>query len=265
MIIEHLVLPMAGLGKRLRPLTDTCPKALVPINGKPLVWYVLEETRGTSIRTVTAVVSRQHTDQFKHYFESIQDEFPYVTFYIRAQDQPFGDGHAVLQALDVITTNPCAVRFTDDVLIHTTSLLASLIDAALREDASTLLVQRVPKEDVSRYGIVTVSDARSFNGGKLYQMLGIVEKPPVHDALSDLAVIGGYILMPTIITTLAAMFAGISDPKHDALRIADGFACALGANEKAFAWEFPGTRLDCGTLESFYASEEFLKNLVNRQ
>ncbi len=265
MKIEHLVLPMAGLGKRLRPLTDHCAKSLVEINGKPLVWYVLEETRGTSIRTVTAVVSKQHASQFRSYFKTIQKEFPYLTFHVRIQKDLFGDGHSVLQALEIIKNKPCAVRFADDVLVYKTSLLKSLISAATKKNASTLLVQKVPKKDVSRYGVVTVTSPKKFEGGTLYEMKGIVEKPPVKEARSNLIVIGGYVLTAPLVKIITKMFAKIKDPQPDILRIAHGFSEALEKKQKAYTWEFPGKRLDCGTLESFYKSEEFLKKHSKRQ
>jgi UTP--glucose-1-phosphate uridylyltransferase len=265
MNIEHLVLPMAGLGKRLRPLTLRTSKNLLKVNGVPLVRYALDEIKGTDIKTVVAIVSPKHEGQFKKYFKTIQPEFPGITFIIRAQKDLFGDGHAVLQAKDIVGNRPCLVRFPDDILINKKPILHSLIDIYNKVQAQITLLMKVPMKDVSRYGVFAVKKGKMMETGMLYPVTAIVEKPERKDAPSNLVIIGGYTITPEVMKRLEKIFAKIKNPQNDALRIADALTELAKEKKTLYGWAFPGKRLDCGTLENFYKSEEFLKKHSKRQ
>jgi UTP--glucose-1-phosphate uridylyltransferase len=259
MKIEHLVIPMAGLGKRLRPLTLYKPKSLVEVNGLPLLHYILMETVGTDIKHAICIISAQHEEQFREYFLSVQAEFPDLTFHIRIQEDPIGNGHAVLLARDIVGDKPFAVRFPDDILVHNPPALHSLIALYSELKAPVLLLERVPKEVVSNYGVVVVGEGKEAEGGKVYEIKGIVEKPPIEEAPSDLTVVGGYVLDSKVMDILSAIFAALPEVRDDALLLVAAFEELIAGSLPIYGWQFPGTRLDCGTIAGFERADAFLK------
>jgi UTP--glucose-1-phosphate uridylyltransferase len=262
--VTKLVLPVAGLGKRLRPLTNRTPKALVRINGGPLLDYVLREGEESGIREAHIIVSPQHAKQFRAYVKKNASRFPGIrSIRVHVQRRPLGDGHAVLQAAPYLGNDPVAVRFSDDLIIDKQPVVRAL--AALYEAyrAPVLLLERVPEHRVSRYGIAAVGrTARAGKHeprGKVHRLESLVEKPERKDAPSNLAIVGGYIITPRMVKDLAKTFRSIAKPDNDALRIIRAFQSELAAGRPAYGWEFSGLRLDCGTLDGFYHAEAVLK------
>ena len=262
--VTKLVLPVAGLGKRLRPLTLRKPKALVRVNGGPLLEYMLTEAAASGIQEVIIVASPQHRKQFAAYIRRHRGDFPGIRkFVLRVQRKPLGDGHAVLQAANRFKKGePIAVRFVDDLILTKTPPLASLIELYTRSHAPVLLLERVPKKDVSKYGIVELSRriSRSRQGSS-YLLSSFVEKPPVHEAPSNLGVVGGYVLSPEFITALKQRGKNLASAENDALRLADVFRPMLAQKKRVCGFEFNGTRLDCGTLEGFQHAERVMHRL----
>ncbi|MEY4731853.1 MAG: UTP-glucose-phosphate uridylyltransferase [Candidatus Parcubacteria bacterium] len=262
--VTKLILPVAGLGKRLRPLTLRKPKALVRVNGGPLLEYMLKEAAASGIQEVTVVASPQHRKQFAAYIRRHRGDFPGIrTFILRIQRKPLGDGHAVLQAIGRLHKGePVAVRFADDLILTDIPPLASLIGQYVKFHAPVLLLERVPKRDVSRYGIVevlrTVSRSRD---GRTHVLRSFVEKPAVADAPSTLAAVGGYILSPEFITALKRRGNDLVSTENDALRLADVFRAMLKQKKRVCGFEFRGRRLDCGTLEGFRNAERVMHRL----
>ena len=117
--ITTLVLPVAGLGTRLKPLTDFVPKALVCLHHKPLLEYILEETLETAIKKVILVVSPEHFDHFQNYLAQNAIKFPHIHVETRVQEKPLGNGHALVQVRDLIAGQSFIVRYTDDPIIVT--------------------------------------------------------------------------------------------------------------------------------------------------
>src|SRR5258708_2707906 len=100
--VTKLVLPVAGLGKRLLPLTKHTPKNLLPVNGKPLLAYVLDEAVEAGIREVILIVNPAHKKDFEHYLRANKKRFPTLTFHVRVQATPGGNGHALVSAYDLV-------------------------------------------------------------------------------------------------------------------------------------------------------------------
>lgn len=264
MKVTKLVLPVAGLGKRLRPLTRNRPKALVPLNGGPLLGYVLAEAEESGIREVVLVVSPQHISHFRNYLANNRRTFKNLRFHIRVQEKPLGNGHAVIQASDILGKDPFAVRFCDDLLLCKPPALHHLLSFYERYRAPILLLERVPHKLVSRYGVVEIkATAKKMQGsakgrGRVYEIKDIIEKPKPAAAPSDLTIVGGYVLTPTILRNLKKIAASLPAAANDALPIAVSFQVELITGGKLYGWEFFGTRLDCGTLEGFKRAESFL-------
>lgn len=272
--IIKLVLPVAGMGKRLLPLTKSLPKNLIPVCGRPLLEYVLDEAVASGIKEVILIINPAHRRHFEKYLALSKRRFPALRFHVREQATPGGNGHAIVQAYDVIGKEPFAVRFCDDVILDERPVLQSLIALFQTYHAPILLLERIPKKDVSRFGVVGVKKVRcqmSHQGRgspkaagvrckKLYQITKIVEKPASKDAPSNLTIVGGYVLTPAILRNLRAVADTLPVIADDALPLAVALQIELILRGKVLGWEFTGQRLDCGTLEKLKKAEEYLKN-----
>lgn len=251
--VRKLVLPVAGLGKRLRPLTLTIPKNLVPVNGKPLLEYTLEEAAQSGIEEAILIMGPEHRDRFAEYLETTgKKKFPNLRFHIRIQEKPFGNGQAILQASDLLY-EPFAIRFPDDIIVGSPPTLSSLIAVFESRQAPVLLLERIPQEQVSRYGVVRAEGV----GNSLYRIHDFVEKPAVEEAPSNLIIIGGYVVPPTVIDHLRELEKSAPNVE-DGLLLLDALKKEVESGNAFYGYEFSGTRLDCGTLEGLRAAEGFL-------
>ena len=263
--VTKLILPIAGLGKRLLPLTKHTPKNLIPVNGRPLLEYILDEAAASGIREVILVVNPKHRENFKKYIRENAKKFPALTFHTRIQETPGGDGHAVIQAYDLVASEPVAVRFCDDIILENPPVLKSLIDLSRRYKTSVILLEQVPKKMVSRWGVVGFEKIKkgtssSFLGGRVIKINRFIEKPKIKDAPSNLTIVGGYVLMPEVLRNFKMIADTLSSVPDDTLRLIVALQIELIAGGKIYGWEFPGRRLDCGTLEKLRQTEAFLKN-----
>jgi UTP--glucose-1-phosphate uridylyltransferase len=266
--ITKLVLPVAGLGKRLLPLTRRIPKNLIPVNGRPLLEYVLDEAAVSGIKEVILVVNPKQRKDFERYLRINKKKFPALRFYIREQETPGGNGHAIVKAYDLLGKGPFAVRFCDDIIVDKRPVLKSLIEFFENYRAPILLLERVPKGLVSRFGVVGIKRAsrkgkKFLAGGKVYRITKIIEKPKVKDAPSNLTVVGGYILTHNALRNLKSVADTLPVIADDALPLAVALQIQLIIGGEVYGWEFTGKRLDCGTLEKLKKTEEFLKSGVD--
>jgi UTP--glucose-1-phosphate uridylyltransferase len=253
--IRKLILPVAGLGKRLQPLTFTTPKNLLPLCGRPIIEHIIDEAVGTSIEDVVLVISPQHEKEFADFTLKAGKKYPGFRFHMRMQNEPLGHGHALLQAADIYKGEGVLVRFCDDIIVSDEPNLSSFLKLYGELGVSLILLERVARDTVSRYGVVEYEEPPHSN---IYKLKSIIEKPSVEEAPSDLIVIGGYILTTEILSRLEAL-AREMEQKPDALLITDLIAAELGGGGSVYGWEYPGIRLDCGTLEGYKNANEFLK------
>ncbi len=259
--ITKLVLPVAGLGKRLRPLTLKTPKNLIKVGGKPLIEYVLDEVRENGITEVVLITNPTQRDRFERYVDGIKKgKFSGIKFYIRTQKILGGDGHALLQAYDILKNEPFAVRFCDDIVLSNPPVLNSLLDIFSLVKAPVMLLQRVPDALVPRFGVVKVRRVKRPGMQDLYEVLDVVEKPALKEAPSNLTIVGGYVITPKVLMNLKRVAGTLPLITEDALRIVTALEIELIAGGMVYGWEFLGTRLDCGTLENLAKTEEFIKN-----
>ena len=260
--VTKLVLPIAGLGKRLLPLTLHTPKNLILVNGKPLLEYVLEEASSCGIKEVVLVVNPKHRKDFDAYIRKNRKRFPMLTFHVRIQETPGGNGHAVTKAYDLVRNEPFAVRFCDDVLLGEPPALAGLLELFSRYQESVILLERIPKNMVSRFGVVGFekkSGIANFRGGKLYRINRIVEKPPKKEAPSNLIIVGGYVLTPEVLRNLKMVVDTLPVVADDALPIAIGLQIELILKHKLYGWEFPAAAWIAGRSQKLQEAESFLQ------
>lgn len=212
--VSKALLPAAGLGTRFLPVTKASPKEMLPIVDKPLIQYAVEEALQCGIEEfviITGKNKRAIEDHFDTAYrleeklrtsgkQTLIDEINRLNeiniAYIR-QKSPLGLGHAVLCAKPFVKDEPFAVILSDDVIDPDYPLLKQMIDAYEELDCPIIALMEVPKEEVSRYGIVSAT----LEGG-LYKIHDLVEKPSVDKAPSNLAIIGRYILTPDIFKIL---------------------------------------------------------------
>jgi UTP--glucose-1-phosphate uridylyltransferase len=260
-MIRKAVFPAAGFGTRFLPATKASPKEMLPLVDKPLIQHGVEEARAAGIRDMIIVTGRgkhaieDHFDVAYELEDLLQkkgdgDQLAAVRgitdmadfFYVR-QNMPLGLGHAVLRTMDLVGEEPFAVVLADDVIDSKVPVLRQMIDVYERYSAdSVLAIQRVPRDQVSRYGIL--KGKRVAEG--VYEVLDLVEKPKPAKAPSDLAIIGRYILSPAIFPALLATRPGAGGEIQltDALR-------SLVARERMLGYEFEGIRYDAGNKLGF--------------
>src|SRR5438477_11442559 len=210
--IRKAVFPAAGLGTRFLPATKAQPKEMLPVVDKPIIQYGVEEAVAAGIDQIIVVTGRDkraivdHFDisfELEHYLKDrgktrelqvVRKISDMVDITYIHQKEPLGLGHAVLMAKDVVGNEPFAVFLADDIIRSQTPVLKQLMEVHAQQQASVLALQRVEPDQVSRYGIVSV--ARS--DGRIHEVVDMVEKPDPTKAPSNLAILGRYLLKPSI-------------------------------------------------------------------
>jgi UTP--glucose-1-phosphate uridylyltransferase len=255
--ITKAVFPVAGLGSRFLPATKASPKEMMPIVDKPLIQYAVEEAVAAGITDMVFITGRHKRaieDHFDKAYELeaelaannkdkllslVQDVIPghINCIYIR-QAEPLGLGHAVLCAQPVVQDEPFAVILADDLIDGEIHALKQMVDLYEYYNCSILGVENVAREETSSYGIV---EAAHLKDG-ISEVNGIVEKPQPEVAPSTLAVVGRYILSPRIFHHLENVKPGSGGE----IQLTDGIASLL-QQEQVLAYEFDGTRYDCGS------------------
>jgi len=256
--IRTAVFPVAGRGTRFLPATKASPKEMLPVVDKPLIQYAVEEALAAGARRlvfITGASKRAIEDHFdsdqelEHMLErqgksdllyQLRSVLPsYAScIYIR-QPAPLGLGHAVLCAQPAVGNEPFFVHLADDLIRSDKEpCLVQMADVYASKRASVLGVQMVPREDTDKYGIVAVEADKAATS----RVRSIVEKPKPDVAPSTLAVVGRYVLAPTIFEHLEKIGQGAGGE----IQLTDGIA-ALMSEEAVYAYRFHGKRYDCGS------------------
>ncbi len=255
MRIRKAVVPAAGLGTRLLPATKATPKEMLPLADKPSIQYIVEEAVASGIEHVIVITSRtkriieDHFDsspELEHMLEQKGDhqtlamlkqieDMAQVTF--TRQPAPRGLGHAILQAKDLVGDEPFGVLLPDDLVDNGVPCLKQLMDIYEQREGSVLAVMRVPREQVSRYGII---DGEKLDE-RTWHVTSTVEKPQPEHAPSDMAIIGRYVLTPEIFGLLERTQPG----QGNEVQLTDAIDLLLG-QQSVYAYEFEGTRYDTG-------------------
>ena len=263
MKITKAVFPVAGLGTRVLPATKAMPKEMLTIVDKPLIQYVYDEAREAGITHFVFVTGRNKAvieDHFDHMFEldatleargkkaeaeilaSNQPEAGAVSF--TRQQAPLGLGHAVWCARDIVGREPFAVLLPDELVLHSPGCLKQMIAAAndLGEKSNLIAVEAVPDHLTHQYGICGVGKRQ----GRMFEVDGMVEKPPQGTAPSNLSITGRYILQPEIFDMLERQERGAGGE----IQLTDAMI-ALSRKQKFHGLEFEGERHDCGSKAGF--------------
>ncbi len=270
MRVRKAVFPAAGLGTRFLPATKAQPKEMLPLVDKPIIQYGVEEAVAAGCDQILIVTGRGKQAIEDHFdvsyeLEKMLEERGKTDLlkivrqisdlihiaYVR-QKEALGLGHAVLTARELVGEEPFAVLLADDVIDAEVPCLKQLMTVFEKTQCSVLATQVVEGPAISAYGVLEGKPVPGWNG-KLYEVVGLVEKPRPEDAPSNLAVIGRYVLTPTVFETLSDLKAGAGGE----LQLTDGLKQLL-KKEKIYGYVFDGKRHDTGDKLGFLkATVEF--------
>ena len=266
-MIKQAIIPLAGLGTRLLPLTSVFPKELLPINGKPGIEYIIQECIDAGIEEIIFIIS-QRKKMIKEYFyndkfynqilkkkkdKRIKNEYKKILRYKKMikfvfQNTPKGTGDAVLKTKKLIKSKYFLMLLPDDLIIKK-NCSKSMISVHRKYNSSVMASMKINKKTVSRWGIYKL---KSKISKKNFFIDGVFEKPSIKSAPSNKAVIGRYILPKTIFKKLINQ----KPSKGGEIHITDAIQSLINDNEKFFAHEFDGIYLDCGTMNGFINSNK---------
>jgi len=264
-MIKQAIIPLAGLGTRLLPLTSVFAKELLPINGKPGIEYIIEECIEAGIKEIIFIISQKKI-MIKNYFYNdvfykkiikkkkdprIINEYKKILKYKKMikfvyQNKPLGTGDAVFKTKKYIKDKYFLMLFPDD-LIMKKNCSKSMIATHEQFKASVMACMSVNKKTVSRWGIYNINKKLNKNN---FLINGVLEKPSIKGAPSNKAVIGRYILPKSIFKKLSKLKPGNNGEIH----ITDAIQLLINDNEKFIAHNFLGKYLDCGTMNGYINS-----------
>ena len=263
--LKKAVLPVAGLGTRFLPATKVMAKEMLPVVDKPLIQYAVEEARAAGIEEFCFVTGRGKVmlvDQFDVAVElertlterGKQKELDMLhaqavqpgSIITTRQQVPLGLGHAIWCARAFIGDDPFAILLPDDLMQCEVSCTRQLADAYNETGGNVVAVEEVPREIVNRYGVIDPGAST----GNLVEVKGLVEKPPVDQAPSNLTVIGRYVLMPEVIGHLAKMERGAGNE----IQLTDSKAKLIGT-QPFHGVLYEGKRFDCGDKAGYLEAQ----------
>lgn len=257
--VRKAVFPVAGLGTRFLPATKAVPKEMLPIIDRPLIQYAIDEAREAGIEQFIFVTGRGKTSIVEHFDTAYELEAtmqgrsksldvlddtrinPGDLLTVR-QQVPLGLGHAIWCARAFVGDDPFAIFLPDELMIGEPGCMKQMVDAYNEVGGNLISVLEVPKEEVSSYGVI----APGRSEGALTEVKGLVEKPKVADAPSNLIISGRYILQPEVMQTLESQEKGTGGE----IQLTDAMAKMIG-DQPFHAVTFAGRRFDCGSKVGF--------------
>ena len=264
-MIKQAIIPLAGLGTRLLPLTSVFAKELLPINGKPGIEYILDECIEAGITEVIFIISQKKLMIKKYFYNDkfykniikrkkdprILSEYKKILKYKKMikfvfQEKPRGTGDAVFKTKKLIKDKYFLMLLPDDLIIKQ-NCSKSMIAVHKKYKASVMASMKVGKNEVTRWGIYNIK--KKINN-KNFIIQSVIEKPSVKEAPSNNAVIGRYILPKTIFYKLSKLKPG----KGGEIHITDAIQSLINDNDKFIGHNFSGKYLDCGTMKGYINS-----------
>ena len=264
-MIKQAIIPLAGLGTRLLPLTSVLPKELLPINGKPGLEYILDEGINAGIKEFIFIISNKKKEIKKYFYNDsfykkiikkkskdkrLKKEFSKIKKYRKIikfvyQNVPRGTGDAVLKCKNYIKSEYFLMYLPDDLIIKK-NCSQSMIKLHKKYNSSVIASKKIKKKDVSRWGILSLKK----NNKNSFFIKDVIEKPSVKNSPSNYAIIGRYILPKKIFKILQKQKPGQNGEIH----ITDAIKNLIDKKEKFIGHIFSGKYLDCGTMEGYINS-----------
>ena len=263
-MIKQAIIPLAGLGTRLLPLTSVMPKELLPINGKPNLEYIMEECLEAGVKEFILIISKNKSSIKKYFFNDsfykktikkkkdkrIVDEFKKIKKYKKMikfvyQNKPKGTGDAVLKCRKYIKGKFFLMLLPDDLIINK-NCSKEMINLHKKTKGSIIATKKVDKKTVSRWGILGFTEKKK----NFFRIKNVIEKPSIKQAPSNYAIIGRYILPSKIFSEITKLKAGQGGEIH----ITDAIKNLIYKGEEFFGNIFMGKYLDCGTISGYIQS-----------
>ena len=263
-MIKQAIIPLAGLGTRMLPLTSVMPKELLPINGKTNLEYILEECLDAGIKEFIFIISKNKLSIKKYFFNDnfykkiikkkkdkrIIEEYKKIKKYQKMikfvyQNKPKGTGDAVLKCQKFIKDNYFLMLLPDDLIIKK-NCSKEMIRLHNKTRGSVIATKKVERKTVSRWGILSIKDKKKNH----FEIKDVVEKPSIKKAPSNFAIIGRYILTSKVFNEIKRLKPGQGGEIH----ITDAIKNLINKNNKFYGNIFKGTYLDCGTLQGYINS-----------
>jgi UTP--glucose-1-phosphate uridylyltransferase len=264
-MIKQAIIPLAGKGTRLLPLTSVFAKELLPMNGRPGLEYIIEECIDAGIKEIIFIISKNKIMIKNYFFKDslyknlikkkkdlrILKEYKKILKYRKMikfvyQDKPLGTGDAVLKTKKYIKDDFFLMLLPDDLIIKK-NCSKSLISVHKKYKCSVMASMNVTKQNVSRWGIY---DIKNYLSKQNFTINGVIEKPSIKKATSTKAVIGRYILPNKIFSLLKKQKKG----KDGEIHITDSIQKLIIQNNKFIGHNFSGKYLDCGTMDGYINS-----------
>ena len=264
-MIKQAIIPLAGLGTRLLPLTSVIPKELLPINGKIGLEYILEECIDAGIKEFIFIISDKKKSIKKYFYSDYfykkiikkkRKDLKLLSLYSKIkkykkmikfvyQNSPKGTGDAVIKCNKYLKGDFFLMLLPDDLIIKK-NCSKEMIKLHKKTKSAVIATKRVKKKTVSRWGILSVKNKKKNN----FQISNVVEKPSIKEAKSNYAIIGRYILPISIMNEIKKLKPGNGGELH----ITDAIKNLIAKKQKFYANIFKGKYLDCGTLEGYINS-----------
>ena len=264
-MIKQAIIPLAGLGTRLLPLTSVLPKELLPMNGKPGLEYILDECLEAGIKQIIFVISVKkkiikdyfYNDAFfKKIIKKKKNDKRLKSEYLKIkklkkmikfvyQNKPKGTGDAVLKCNKLIKSKHFLMLLPDDLIIKK-NCSVGMIKLHKKYNSSVIASKKVPKREVSRWGIFKFNRLKDKN----FIIKDVIEKPNIKSAPSNYAVIGRYILPKKIFSVLKKQKPG----KNGEIHITDAIKSLIEEKNSFIGHVFAGKYLDCGTMKGYINS-----------
>ena len=259
-MVRKAVIPVAGLGTRFLPATKAQPKEMLPLVDKPVIQYIVEEAVAAGITQIIFVTGRHkraiedHFDrnleleraleekQKEELLKTVREISKLADFIYIRQKEPKGLGHAILTAEPAVGNEPFAVLLGDDIMVSEPPGIRQLIEVFHRYKCSVVGLERVPQEEVDRYGIVKATEIERG----IFKVEDMVEKPAVEEAPSNLAIAGRYVLTPSIFEALRRTPPG----KGGEIQLTDALKL-LSNKEAIYGRILEGKRYDTGNKLGF--------------
>ncbi len=250
MKITKAILPVAGKGTRVMPLTLHQPKGMIAIADKPMVHHVIDELVMSGIKEITIVMG---PDQivFKKYLNYIVREHAWNSAKINfaVQNKPLGDGDAIYSAKKFIKKGePFLVAFCDDIFSRAEKTLPKILDHFSKKQAPVVMLVEVPHNSVNKYGVVRIEEKTN----NIYSVVGIVEKPDISAAPSNLIMPGRYALPYSIFGYLEKLYSFHRSPE---VRLANALELYINDFKKIWGLKTQNTRFDCGSKEGLIQAQ----------
>ena len=256
MSVRKAVIPAAGFGTRFLPVTRTIPKVMLPVLDEPAIQFSVREAAEAGIKHVVFVISRGQ-EATNDYFQSVPaleralgergnvellNEMREISSMIETtfvyQDEQLGLGHAVLMAKDEIGDEPFAVFLPDDIIFSDMPVIGEMISVFVEHGSSVIAVKQVPDEAIPNLGVIDPEPLTD----KVYRVKGMVEKPRLEDAPSNLAIVGRYVLTPEVFDALEQARPGAIGE----IQLTDAIDAAR-ERQGAYAYQFTADHFDVGT------------------